>query len=346
MKRVLITGAAGFIGANLARRLLRAGHPVHLLVRSPSWRLDGLQGDFHFQHVNLEDAPAVARAVATARPDWVFNLAAYGASSRQTDARRMAAVNLLGTINLLEACQQTGCAAFVQAGSSSEYGIKDHAPAEEDWLEPNSSYAVTKAAATHYCRHVALSGQLPVTIVRLYSIFGPYEEPDRLLPTLVVAGMRGRLPPLVHPDIGRDYVFIDDACDGLLLAATRTGPPFGAVYNLGTGQQTSLRQLVELARRVLDIAEEPLWGSMPDRHWDTTVWLADSRRLRALGWQPRFSLEQGLCRLVDWFRANPQLHRLYRDKLFQTSDSLDAPSPGKARLRCITDSQADSLRTA
>jgi len=107
------------------------------------------------------------------------------------------------------------------AGSSSEYGVKDHAPAENEQLEPNSDYAVAKAAATLLASHLGRERGLPVATLRLYSVFGPFEEPDRFIPTLVVHALRGQLPPLVDPAIARDFVYLDDVVEAFLLTAAR-----------------------------------------------------------------------------------------------------------------------------
>jgi dolichol-phosphate mannosyltransferase len=308
MKRVLLTGATGFVGANLARRLLADGHAVHLLVRPDhaGWRIDAIRGDVRLHEVSLLDAGALAATVAGIRPDWVFHLAAHGAYPTQTDLDEMVRTNFSATINLVRTALQVGFEAFVHTGSSSEYGFKDHPANEREWLDPNSHYAVTKAAATHFCRYTAISQRVPLCTLRLYSVFGPYEEPSRLMPTLVAHGLRGTLPPLANPDIARDYVYVDDVSEAYVLAASRPPAEAGGVYNIGTGIQTSLREVVEVARRVLAIDAEPVWGSMPPRHWDTTVWVADNRAAReALGWQPRCSFEEGFRRLVAWARTQP-----------------------------------------
>ena len=111
----------------------------------------------------------------------------------------MLAVNMLGTVNLLTACLEVGFTGFVHTGSSSEYGFKDHAPREDEYLEPNSDYAVTKAAATLYCRQIAVDRGVNVTTLRLYSAYGPWEEPTRLVPTLIAKGLGGEIPELVSP---------------------------------------------------------------------------------------------------------------------------------------------------
>lgn len=303
MKRVILTGASGFVGANLARVLIREGHDVHLLLRDASrhWRVQEIMGDVVPHYGDLADETAVDALVAKVQADWVFHLAAYGAYSTQTDARRMVDTNVLGTINLVEACAKAGCEALVNTGSSSEYGFTSHAALETDRIEPNSTYAVTKAAATHYCSHVAQRENLNFATLRLYSIYGPYEDPDRLMPRLVTAAIHGALPPLVTPEIARDFVYVSDACNAYLLAAQHQHSPPGEVYNIGSGVQTSLRDLVDLAKTVFPIEEEPRWGAMPDRQWDSTIWVADSSKANErLGWRPTVSLSDGLKRLSAW----------------------------------------------
>ena len=314
---MLVTGASGFVGANLALRLLADGHEVHLLLRPEfaPWRIEAFRDRVQLHRVDLTDGAAVQSLVAKIKPAWVFHLAAYGAYSQQADASAIVGTNVLGTANLLEACLKIGFEAFVNAGSSSEYGFKDHAPTENDFLEPNSRYAVAKASATLYCRHIAQHHGAPVTTLRLYSAYGPYEEPTRLLPTLIVRGLKGELPPLVNPDIARDFVHVADVCEAFILAA-RSARKDGAVYNVGTGVQTSLRQVVETARRAMQLSAEPQWGSMPDRVWDSTVWVANHRKIKEeLGWKPSLNFEEGFRSMLDWFRGNPETLQYYSNVL-------------------------------
>jgi dolichol-phosphate mannosyltransferase len=310
MKRVLLSGATGFVGANLARHLLHQGHTVHLLVRpgAPSWRLAGISAEVRQHEANLTDAATLERIAAATRPEWVFHLAAFGAYSWQTDTHQMVQTNLTGTINLLQACRRVGFAAFVNSGSSSEYGFVEHAPAETQRLEPNSHYAITKAAATLFCRHTAQQHGLHIPTLRLYSVYGPYEEPRRLIPSLILHGLRGELPPLVSPDTARDFVYADDVCDAYLRAAAQPNQEPGAIYNVGTGTQTTLHEVVEVARALFGIEAAPQWGTLERRQWDTATWVADSRKLReTLGWQPRTPFAEGFRQAAAWFREHRAL---------------------------------------
>jgi dolichol-phosphate mannosyltransferase len=314
--RSLVTGAAGFIGAALARRLIARGDAVTLLSGpgSDPWRMEQLREDAEVLELDLRDADAVARAVGAARPELAFHLAAHGAYSWQRSLPRMIETNVAGTAHVAEAALDAGAHAIVNAGSSSEYGLKDHAPPEHELPEPNSAYAVTKASATLLGGWLARERGAAFTTLRLYSAYGPWEEPRRLMPALVAAGLERRLPPLADPAIARDFVYVEDVIDAFLLAAERARPGAGAVYNVGSGRQTTLRELAEVARRTFAIAEEPAWAAFPARDWDTDVWVADARRAAdELGWHPRTPLEAGLAAFGHWMdEQSPRVAGRYR----------------------------------
>ena len=314
MKRAVVTGGTGFVGANLVRRLLSEGHEVHLLVspRYTAWRIDAIRNDVHVHEADLADRDGVERVIADVRPQWVFHLAAHGAYSWQAELKRIVETNILGTVHLVEACLKTGFEAFVNTGSSSEYGFKDHPPAEDEVLDPNSHYAVTKASATLFCRYTAQSRKVPIRTLRLYNIYGPYEEPKRLIPTVIVKGLKNEWPPMVDPAVSRDFVHVDDVVDAYLLAATSDDAELGAIYNLGTGTQTSMRDVADIARRVMQIGAGPAWGTMQKRIWDTSTWVARPDKITArLGWRPKFLFRDGFQATVEWFRSNAGMLRYY-----------------------------------
>lgn len=318
MAKVLITGASGFVGNNLARYLLTLGHRVNLLLRDScaDWRIRDICEDVEVHRADLCDSDTVNRIVKKIGPEWVFHLAAHGAYSSQTDVMRILQSNILGTATLIQACSRAGFDAFVNTGSSSEYGFKDHPPGEKDWLEPNSYYAVAKASATLFCRYTAQSLGLRISTLRLYSVYGPYEEPSRLMPTLIVKGLQNQLPPLVAPHVARDYVHVDDVVRAYLLAATEEKQELGAVYNVGTGVQTSLAEVVDVVCRTLGMTAEPNWGSMENRIWDTGTWLSNNQLIRQeLGWHPEHTFEHGFRKMVQWFRERPAMVEEYRKRI-------------------------------
>jgi nucleoside-diphosphate-sugar epimerase len=223
----------------------------------------------------------------------------------------MLAINIRCTDALLTAAARVD-ASLVSAGSSSEYGYQDHPPSEAERVEPNSLYAVTKVAATHLCRLAAATSGLRAVTLRLYSIYGEWEEPGRLMPTLVRRCREGGWPPLVGPDTARDFVWVTDACEAFLLAATAELADPGVVLNVASGTQTTLASLVDAARTVFGVSTEPRWGTMPARRWDTATWVGDpAAAARALGWRATTSLRDGLAAMGAWLGSHPELDARY-----------------------------------
>jgi len=211
---------------------------------------------------------------------------------------------------MLEAVRSVpGFQAFVQAGSSSEYGFNCSAPREDGATEPDSDYAVSKVAASQLVRMYAQKHGVPGFVLRLYSVYGPYEDFSRLIPTLLGHAREGRFPPLVNPNISRDFVYVADAVrafEAVLARASELKP--GEVFNIGSGVRTTLGELVQLVRELFGIHAEPSWGSMPDRSWDHPAWFADpAKAAQALGWRSTFSLRDGLAASARWIEDNPAL---------------------------------------
>lgn len=222
----------------------------------------------------------------------------------------MLATNVRCTSALLSGAREVD-AAVIHSGSSSEYGYKDHPPREDEFVEPNSMYAVTKVAATHLCRLAAATGVRAATL-RLYSIYGRWEEPGRLIPTLVHRCLHGGWPPLVGPDTARDFVWVDDACDAFVRAASGELGSDGPVFNIASGVQTTLADVVAAAQDVFDVTTEPQWGSMPARAWDTSTWIGDpTTAARVLGWVAETSLGDGLHKMASWLHEHPELTDRY-----------------------------------
>lgn len=315
-RRVVITGGSGFIGVNLAQRLLEEGCQTHLLVRPgyKRWRLERISGRPRVHEVNFLNKDTLVYAIDKIQPQWIFHLAASGAYSWQDDLSKMIETNIIAAVNLLQASLEVGFEVFVNTGSSSEYGFKGFPPSEDELPEPNSDYALTKLSATLFCRHTARKHRARIPTLRLYSVYGPYEHPARFIPSLISEGLKGDFPELADSGAGHDFVYVDDVIEAYLLAARNKTDDAGAVYNVGTGAQTSLAEAVELSRRLMKIKARPRWGGMPPRRWDTDVWIADNRKIfRELGWRPKHSFEQGFQKTLSWMLRDSERVSFYQN---------------------------------
>ncbi|HLW64534.1 MAG TPA: SDR family NAD(P)-dependent oxidoreductase [Gemmataceae bacterium] len=303
---VLVTGASGFIGANVVRQLLAEGHRVHVILRSGTlpWRLADVGARQLTVHpADLNDSATVRRAFRAAQPKVVLHLATHGAYESQAEGRAILQTNIVGSYNLLQICAENEVRLFVNAGSSSEYGFQPEPMHEEMKLTPNSFYAVAKAAQTHLCALFAQRTAMAVACFRLFSVYGPWEEPTRLIPTMVRRARAGLPLEMVDPGIARDFVYVQDVV-AALVDFPRLMDLRGEIINLGTGVETTLAEVVATVKELLDSSSEVRWAAMAPRHWDSRHWVADpTRAVQRLGWVPRCTFRQGLARMARWMQT-------------------------------------------
>jgi nucleoside-diphosphate-sugar epimerase len=304
--RVLVTGATGFIGACLTRGLLEMGLEVHAFVRQTAnrWRISDLAPHIILHDVDLRNAQAVEQTVASIRPNKIFHLATYGGFSSQKDADAIYAANFLGTVNLVRACEKVGFDCFINTGSSSEYGIKSEPMKESDLLEPLGNYAVSKAAATLFCRSEALLKNLPIATLRVFSPYGPWDDPQRLIPYVTASLLNGDVPALSNPASVRDYICIDDVIDAYL-AVMDADIVAGEIYNVGSGRQTGIGEVVDRIVNTIDNGIVAVRGAEASKRPEPDVWVANIDKMKIqFNWEPATSLETGLQHTITWMREN------------------------------------------
>lgn len=314
--KVLVTGATGFVGACLTENLVWEGNDVYIFVRNNSnkWRLNKVLKDITVLNVDLCTESDVNRAIRYLKPDIVFHLATYGGYPYQQETDKIIKTNFLGTINLVNSCLQSDFQCFVNVGSSSEYGPKSKPMRESDLLEPINTYGVTKSAATLYCQMIAKTQKKPIVTARLFSPYGYYEDKSRLVSSVIISCLLGENPKLASGNAVRDFIFIEDTIE-LLKIISKSANVGGKIYNVGSGKQHSVRQMVETIIKLTGAKVIPEWGSLPDRKSDTPKWEADLTLVRQdFNWEPRFSLESGVLKTIEWYKDNLGLYSLkYND---------------------------------
>jgi len=300
---IFIIGASGFIGANLFYSLKALRDDVFACSRNPqkSWRLTGVDSS-NLINIDITDSEKLKDIINEYRPSTVFNLSAYGAYSRQSDSEKIHQTNYIGTLNLLKSLSEVGCKAYVQAGSSSEYGLNCSKPLETDELIPNSDYAVSKVSASYLIKYYGKILNFPAVNLRLYSIYGPWEERDRLIPTLITYCSSGIYPNFADKTISRDFVYIDDCTNAIVksaLTACLTNP--GISLNIASGIKTTIEDIAKIAQNLFAIKEDPTFGSMQNRKWDLSEWYGDTRLAEEkIGWKAKTSFIDGLRLNTEW----------------------------------------------
>lgn len=310
-KRFLITGASGFVGSCLLRRLAANGEEVHILTRQESnkWRIVDILDHIKEHQVDLRDRSTLLKVLSEIRPDIIYHCAAYGARPFQHDPFKSAEVNLMGTVNLVEALMKIGYESLIHTGSSAEYGKKDKLMTEQDLLEPNTVYGATKAAASLFCQATARSKRQPILILRLMSPYGPYDEPKRLIPAVIRKCLAGEDPELSSGEQSRSFFFIEDLIDLYLQVPFSQWSP-GEIVNVGPEGQYSVRDIATKIIKLTGASVQPLLGALPPREFDTDYWLADMTKVKSIfGWTPKIDIDEGLRRTIEWydtFTENPQ----------------------------------------
>ncbi|PSL28465.1 NAD-dependent epimerase/dehydratase family protein [Dyadobacter jiangsuensis] len=335
---VFVFGASGFIGANLFNDIFKIRKDCYAVTHdaTKAWRLKLLNVPFeNIIHCDILSDNSIKEVFEKYKPQTIFNLAAYGAYSKQSNVNLTYETNVLGTVNILQNC--TKDMVYIHAGSSSEYGFNCTSPKETDRVEPNSHYAVSKVSAAYLLEYYAKVAGLKTLNLRLYSIYGYWEEPDRLIPRLIENARKKNLPSLVSPDISRDFVFVEDCVEAFLDAALKIDDEkSGRSYNIATGRKTTMGDLVDVTRKAFSIAKEPEWGSMSNRKWDLAEWFGDPTAFENdFGWKAKTSLEDGLIRYSQWQDAVQ-----YESRLIPAFENPKLNPVITAIIACYKDAQA------
>lgn len=299
---IVVTGATGFVGANLFRTILAIRSDVYAVVqREKNWRLTDV-ADGNIVAANLVDPAAVKHLVDTVSPNTIFDCIAYGAYSFEQEQQLIYQTNFNSITTLVELLANRSIAAYVHAGTSSEYGTNSAGPTEDAPCVPNSHYAVSKIAASEYLRYMGKTHAFPCANLRLYSVYGPLEDSSRLIPNLLRKALTNTLPSFVDARTSRDFVHISDVCAAFILAAAKMNPAlYGESFNIGAGKKISIGDLADITRSLFKIEQPPNFGTMEGRSWDLSDWYSNpSKAERLLGWRAQVTLEQGLLDTAKW----------------------------------------------
>jgi dolichol-phosphate mannosyltransferase len=321
---VLVTGAGGFIGRNLMNSIVAERKDVLGTIRTPLKGLSPAIPEENLTYGDLNDSAFLKFLIDEFRPSTIIHAASYGNSSRHTDIAKIYDTNLISSSLLAEEARRIGVGTFINLGTSSEYGWNSSAPAEDAHCFPNSHYAIAKRAFTDVLLKMSKETGFPAVTLRLYSVYGPYEDPQRLVPSALLAAANGKLLRFARADISRDFVFIDDVVEAIALACEKAGQPnVRRVLNIGSGNKTTLQDFAKVVKEEFGIMTTPEFGTYAPRPWDLTDWVSDpSLSAQELGWAAKTSLPTGLRMTAEWQMSHSEFTEEKTRVAHQPAESL------------------------
>ena len=277
-RTVFITGASGFVGSNLTRALIKNDYSVHILNRSTnlSWRLKNISNRITVHIGNITNVKSLEQALQKTKPDYIIHLATFGAYHYQTDLKKIIEVNIKGTKNLLEASRNISYKCLINTGSSSEYGRKNK----------------------------------PIVTLRLFSVYGPFEESKRFIPTIMKSIAFKKPINLTSENQRHDFIFIDDVSLAYFSALKKGSKLAGKVLNIGTGKEYTNDEIVQKLFKVTNKKTGVKKGAYIKRQWDSSHWMADiSNAKKMLEWEPAYTIDKGLHTAYSWFEENIKFYK-------------------------------------
>jgi nucleoside-diphosphate-sugar epimerase len=302
--RIFLTGATGFVGSEVLRQLLRAGHETAALLREESntWRIDDLLDQGQWIRTADPSLRDVRDALVDFKPEAFLHLAWDGvASSDRNDEKQLANVAL--TSATLELAREAGAKHWIGLGSQAEYGPANARITEATPTRPTTQYGIAKLSSSMIAKRFCERAGMRFVWLRLFSAYGPADNPEWLIPYLILTLLRGEQPRLTAGRQRWDYLYVKDAARAIVLLTERAHA--AGIFNLGSGRTVEIRALVETIWDAVDPSLPLRFGEVPYRSDQVMHLEADVTSLtKAAGWQPTTSLADGLMETVRYYREN------------------------------------------
>ncbi len=300
--KILITGVAGFIGSNLAARLLKEGYKVIGIDNLAYGLKENIPEGVDFHQIDIRDKSIYP---LFEKVDAVFHLAAKNCiADCQADPVETAAINVFGTVNIFEASKKAEVRKIIYAESSALYEGSSLFPTPEEEAKPESFYAISKLASMHFAKVYERFYGMRFTALRYFCVYGPVQDYRRTIPPVISAFiiklLKGERPIIFGTgEKRRDFIYVDDVNDFHLICLhdDRTD---GKVFNIGSGKNYSVHEILYKISSMLGVTPNPIYKD--DLPGEAQVTLADISQARSLGWEPKTSLEEGLEKTIEYIK--------------------------------------------
>jgi nucleoside-diphosphate-sugar epimerase len=310
--KILITGATGFLGANLLKFLYNDNKNISILMNKNSnlWRINDIIKQIDVNHVNIKNKNKVYEIIKEIKPDYVYHLATYGVHPSQNSLDEIIKTNILGTSNILHALEKYGIKRLVNVGSGFEYGKGKNNIKETDCLNPLTPYGITKVTQSLLVKYFSELKNIPSVTLRPFTPYGRMESKGRLISDIMISIIKNKPLNLSSMYTYRDFIFIDDVLDALKKAAN-VPKIEGEIFNIGSGKATSIKKIVDTSMKLVKNKPEIKWNSNKPRSMDKfqSISFSDLKKSKKLlKWEPLISLEKGLENSYFWYKKNFNLY--------------------------------------
>lgn len=293
-KKILITGASGFIGTHLTKRFTNNGIKVHAISRK---KRNDDKGMIKWWQNDLLDFVSTRELLKTIKPDIIFHLSALAVGDRSLSlVIPTYESNLTTTINLLTAATEVECQRIILSGSLEEPDI------DTEEIIPSSPYAASKWACSAYGRMFYKLYNTPVVILRIFMVYGPNQPKKKLIPYVIESLLNGMHPKISSGTRKLDWIYIDDVIDGILFSSLAQNIE-GRTIDIGTGVLTTIRAVVKKLVKFINPEVKPLFGSIPDRPMEQIRAADVSKTKEIIGWEPKIKLDEGLKLTIQWYKT-------------------------------------------
>jgi nucleoside-diphosphate-sugar epimerase len=298
--RVFVTGASGFIGSHVTRALIREGHSVLALISrdNPMWRLQDVRGKFEILQGRLDATDILHEGINNFHPDACIHLAWYAEPGKYLHSEKNIA-SLFDSISLFKILESSECQKIVMAGTCAEYDSDYGYLTEKTPTNPATLYAAAKLSCYLLCQQMAKSSDIDFAWGRIFFPYGPQENEGRLIPDSISSLLKKKR---FHASSGnqlRDFIFIEDVANAFcqLLREDAAG-----IFNISSGIPLTVRFLLESIENLIGNRDLISYGSEQQRSWNPPFICGANGKLKSLGWQPQYSLIQGLSRTIEYWK--------------------------------------------
>jgi len=313
MSKIIVTGASGFVGANLVKKIINKNE-IYIFTRkeSDTWRLNDIKSEINVQTINFENKNKIQSVVNKIKPDYVFHLATYGGYPFQQNIEKTIESNITNSVNLMQALTEYGkLEKFINIGSSSEYGPKTKPMKETNLAEPLLPYGITKLTQTYFAKYFFVKFGLPSVTLRLFSVYGPLEEPGRLIYDIITHTLKNKKLKLFSKKAKRDFIFVDDVIDAIE-KTSKTPNIEGEIFNVGSGKEYSIEDVINIVQSKLKKDLKVSWGNIEkQRSFETNNhWIANISKIKKeIKWNPKVNFEKGLAKTFEWYENNANIYK-------------------------------------